>query len=118
MIVVGNERYIYKVFKRVPNSPYEWEKECSITFRGRPANQLEKKQYRIQQGVNGSSDSIFIISSNIPEGIKEKDKIVFLGKEWTVISIGYYFDSDRIVNPNIMSDEYIERRCPKGLNLQ
>ena len=118
MLVVGNERYIFELYKRVPNTPYEWEKECSLTFRGRPASQFERKQYRIQQGVNGGTDSIFVICSNLPEGIKEKDKIHFLGKEWTVASVGYYFDEARFVNPAIMSEEYIASRCPRGLNLQ
>lgn len=118
MIVVRNEKYEYKVFKRKPNSPYEWEKEPVVTFRGRPASQLEIKQYRIQKGVNGGTDSVFVICSNLPSEIEEKDKVVFLGKEWTVASVGYYFDKNRIVNPALFSDEYIANRCPKGINLQ
>ena len=118
MIVVGNERFTYTVYKRVPNSPYEWEKAPFATFRGRPASQLERKRYRIQQGVEGGSDSVFVISSNLPQGIKEKDKVLFLGKEWTVVSVGFYFDEARIINPAVMSDEYIQKRCPKGIALQ
>lgn len=118
MITVGNERFVYKVIKRVPNSSYEYEKEVSTIFKGRPANQYEIKQYRIQQGVNGNTDSIFVISSNLPAEIKPNDRIIFLGKIWTVMSTGYYFDNSRFVNPSIFSDEYIAARCPKGINLQ
>ena len=118
MLTVGNERWKFQVKKRLENTPYEWEKEVSIIFRGRPANQVEKKLYRVQQGVNGGSDSVYIISSNLPSDIKIKDKVIFMGKEWTVNSVGYYFDQARLVNPSFMSDEYLMKRCPKGLNLQ
>ena len=118
MIVVNGENYRFKVFKRKPNSPYEWEKESTITFKGRPASQFEKKQYRIQQGVNGGSDSVFVISSNLPKELGVKDKVLFQGKEWTIASIGYYYDQAKFINASLFSDEYIESRCPKGINLQ
>lgn len=118
MIVVRGENYKYKVYKRKENSPYEWEESPIVTFKGRPASQLEIKQYRIQKGVNGGTDSVFVICSNLPAIVDEKDKIFFLGKEWTVQSIGYYFDEAKFVNAGLFSDEYIAARCPKGLNLQ
>ena len=118
MITVSNERYIYEVYKRVRNSPYEWEKTPSLTFRGRPASQWEIKTYRIQQGVNGNNDSTYIICSNLPIELQPQDKIVFMGKEWIVESTGYYYDQARFVNPSVMSDDYIASRCPKGVALQ
>lgn len=116
--VTSNERYIFTLYKRKENSPYEWSDVPSCTFKGRPASQFERKVYRIQQGVNGGTDSIFVVCSNLPDNVKEKDKIVYLGKEWTVQSVGYYFDEARFVNPSIMSEEYIAKKCPKGMNLQ
>ena len=118
MITVGNERFILEVYKRALNSAYEWEEKPAIIFKGRPANQFERKNYRIQKGVDGGTDSVFVITSNLPSIVKEGDKITFLAKEWTVMSIGYYFDETRFINPGIMNDRYIESRCPKGLNLQ
>lgn len=118
MIVTNNERFTLTLYKRVLNSPYEWEKQPTITFKGRPASQKEIKQYRIQQGANGNSDSIFVTASNLPKNIAPNDKVVFMGKEWTVMSTGYYFDEARFVNAGLFSNEYIESRCPKGLNLQ
>ena len=118
MIVVHGETYILKRYPRKENSPYEWEDAPDLVFKGRPANQMERRAYRVQQGVNGGTDSVFVISSNLPSDIKAKDKIEFMGKIWTVESIGYYFDSNRIVNANIMSEEYIIDRCPKGINIQ
>ena len=117
-MVVNNERYKFIVYKRKPNTPYEWEQAPTLAFRGRPANQYERKQYRIQQGVNGNTDSIFVISSNLPKDVKPKDQVEFMGKKWTVASVGYYFDEARFVNPAIMSEEHIAAKCPKGLNLQ
>ena len=118
MLVTNNERWNFKVKKRLANSPYEWEKEVSLEFKGRPANQVEKKQYRVQQGVNGNTDSVYILASNLPSDLNIKDKVIYLGKEWTVMSIGYYFDQARFVNPGIMSEKAIIERCPKGINLQ
>ena len=118
MLVSNNERYLYKAYKRKENSPYEWEETPFALFKGRPANQMEKRQFRIQQGVNGNTDSVYILVTNLPEGLQIKDKVEFLGKEWTVVSIGYYFDSSRFVNPSLMTDEYIASKCPKGINLQ
>lgn len=118
MIPARGETYYFEVRKRKENSAYEYEENVSFGFFGRPANQIEKKNYRIQKGVNGNTDSVFILSTNLPENIDIKDKVYFLGKEWTVESIGYYFESNRIVNARIMSDKQIADRCPKGINLQ
>lgn len=118
MIPTNNEKFSLVLYKRSENSPYIWDKNPSITFKGRPASQKEIKTYRIQQGVNGNSDSQFVVATNIPDLVKPKDKIVYQGKEWTVMSIGYYFDEARFVNAGAFSNEYIEKRCPKGLNLQ
>ena len=118
MIPVNDERYELKLYKRIKNSNYEWEQIPKIIFRGRPANQVEKKNYRVQKGVNGNTDSVFVKATNLPEDVDVADQIVFLGKTWTVQSIGYYFDGALLVNPSVLSEEQIIERCPKGINLQ
>ena len=118
MIPTNNERFILVLYKCIKNSAYEWEKTPSCTFKGRPANQKEIRNYRIQQGVNGNSDSQFVLATNLPANVKPQDKIFYQGKEWTVMSVGYYYDSTRFVNEGAFRQEYIEKRCPKGLNLQ
>ena len=117
MLTVGNERYTFVLYRRIENS-YEYEETPYATFKGRPANQYEKRNFRILQGVNGNTDSQFIICTNLPKNIKPKDKIVFLGQEKIVESIGFYHDNSRLVNPGVLNDEYIIKRCPKGLNIQ
>lgn len=115
MLVVRGETYLATVYKRVKNSPYEYESEPFCTFKCRPANSREKKTYRLLQGVNTNNDSVFLITSNLPEGVDQKDRVVFLGDTKTCESVGYYFDSNQIVNAKIMSDQYILSRCPKGI---
>lgn len=117
MITARGETYILQRFPRVENSPYEFSDVPDLTFKGRPASQMEKRTYRIQQGVNGNSESVFVFCTVLPDGVKPKDKIRYLGKEWTVQSVGYYFDSSLVVNAEIFSDSYLADRCPKGLNL-
>ena len=118
MIPTNDERFILEVYKRKANSKYEWEDASSSSFRGRIASDIEKKNYRIQKGVNGNTDSTFIYCSNMPKTIDVGDKVKFMGKIWSVQSIGYYYNASRIINPNVMSDQQIIARCPKGINLQ
>ena len=118
MIVTRGENYPIKRFPRVKDSPYEFSPTPDLIFYGRPANNLEKKTYRLQQGVNANNYSVFVLCSNLPQDIKPQDKIEFMGKEWTIISIGYYFDSSRITNAKIFSNEYLEKRAPKGVVLE
>ena len=115
--LVTNEKYKFKLYKRVENSPYEWNVNPIRLFKGRPASNMERKQYRIQKGVDGGTDSIFIICSNLPKEVAIGDRIVFLGKEWMVNSIGYYFDEAKFVNPGLMNDNYVANKCPKGMNI-
>lgn len=118
MLVTQGETYRFERYPRIPNSPYEFDDVPDIYFKGRPANQVEVKSYRIQQGVNGSTDSVFVYCSNLPSEIRPEDRIKFMGKIWTVKSIGYYYDSTRVVNNGVMSEDYLASRCPKGMNLQ
>ena len=118
MLVSNNEKYLLKVYHKKPNSPYEYEPNCAFTFKGRPAGQEEIKKYRIQAGVNGNTDSVYILTSNCRGGeINVGDRIEFRGKIWTVQSRGYYYDEARFINPGIMSDEFISKKCPKGINI-
>lgn len=118
MIPVNDEKYELKLYAKIPNSPYKWEEAPSTIFKGRPASQVEVKKYRVQKGVNGNTDSVFLKCTNMPQEVSVGDKVSFLGKIWTVQSIGYYFDEARFVNAACLSEEAIIARCPKGLNLQ
>lgn len=116
MIPVSGENYVFELYKRIDNS-YEFEKK-PIFFNGRPAGNMEKRTYRILKGVESSNDSIFILSTYLPENLKERDRVKFLGKFWTISSIGYYYKENLLINPSLMSEEYIIKRCPKGIVLQ
>ena len=118
MIVTNDERYDFEKVSRIPNSAYEYETTVDITFKGRPANQVEKKNYRIQAGAHSSTDSTYIFSSNLPSEIKIGDKIRYLGKIWVVESVGYYLEQAIIINPSIFNEKYIADRCPKGITLR
>lgn len=117
MIVARGETYPLERFKRKDNS-FEWEDFPDIRFFGRPANNMEKRNYRVQQGVEGNTDGVYVLTSNLPKEIQPKDKIKFMGKIWTIASIGYYFDESRVVNASAFSDDYLISLCPKGLALQ
>lgn len=118
MIPARGENYEIKLYKRIPNSAYEWEERPSQVFFGKPAGKIEIRKYRVQKGVISTSDSTYVICTNMPQEVKDGDKVVFMGKEWQVESVGYFFDENLVVNPRIMSEEHIALRCPKGLTLQ
>ena len=118
MIVTNNERYKLDLIKRVLNSAYEYETFIELSFKGRPANQIEKKNYRIQAGVHGGTDSVYVFCSNLPSQINIGDKIRYLGKEWTVESVGYYLENVRVLNPELFSEEALAKKCPKGITLK
>lgn len=119
MIPTNGENLPIKLYKLKENSPYEYEKEPSTVFYGRPANAIEKNTYRIQKGVNSSSDGILVFCTNCPyDKIKDGDKVEFMGKVWTIASVGYYVQDTRLINSRHMNNEYILKRSPKGIRLQ
>ena len=115
MITAQGESIEFALYKRKENSPYEWEDSPALTFLGRLANDIERKQYRIQQGVNGSSESVYILCSNLPLELRVGDQIEYLGKKSTIQNTGYYLNQSRIVNFKIMNHDYIVSRSPKGI---
>jgi len=118
-IPVNNEHYDLEFFHRKENSSYEFEDAPFCVCKGRPANQFETKTFRVLKGVNGNDESLFVFSTNLPTTeIKPKDRVKFMGKFWSVQSVGYYLDAARLINPSCLSEEQIVERCPKGLNLQ
>ena len=101
----------------VEDNSYNFE-EISNTFKGRSASSLEKKQYNIQKGVKNADVSIYVYSTNMPEDIKPNDKVMFLGKIWTVETTGYYLDQSRIIDFSVFDPEYIKAVSPKGMTLK
>lgn len=118
MIPANNESFTLKKYDREENSPYIYKKVPSLIFKGRPANQREKKMYRITQGVQGNNESVYVFCTNLPQSVKPGDRIEFAGKFYTIESVGYYYTNNLMVNNGIMSDQYITERCPKGIALQ
>ena len=112
------ENCVVEVLKRKENSAYENELVVDFRFYARPAQSLEKKAYRLQKGVDMTSSDIFIVSSNLPDSVKDGDAVMYLGKKWVVTSVGYYLDQDYIINSGIMSDDYLKAHSKKGLTLK
>ena len=118
MIPTANEQIEGKVYKRISNSAYEYEKTPCIIFRCRLASSIEKKKYRVMKGVNATTDSTFLYATNLPYSeLKDGDKIELLGKIWTVESVGYYFEQSKVVNSGVMNDQYLFQKCPKGVTI-
>ena len=118
MITARGETYRLKRYPRIPDSPYEYADAPDIEFSGRPASKSEDKDYRVQQGVNANNGGIYVVATNLPSEIKPHDRIYFMGKMWSVVSVGYFYEENLIVNASAFSEEYIVARCPKGLALQ
>lgn len=117
MIPAIDENYTIKLKPTIPNSEFLSSDE-EIIVKCRPASNLEKKEYRIQQGVVGSEESVYIYCSNLTAPIKVGDRLEFLGQRKVVTSVGYYYDKNLFINPSAFDPEYIISKCPKGITLQ
>lgn len=111
------ETYVIKFLKRKENSPYEYDDKLSKTFKCRIAENQEISTYRLQLGVNANQESIYLICTNLPENLKPKDKVLFMGQIKTIESIGYFYNNNKLVNASLFNEEYIIARCPKGITL-
>lgn len=118
MNVVNGETSLCKITRRKANSPYDKEEANIGVFFCREANTMERKSYRVQQGVNATSKSTFLISSNMPTDIKDGDYVDYLGKQWIVESVGYYINDTNIMNRGIMDNDYLINISPKGITLK
>ena len=113
----NNETYEFKIISRKKNSAYETEPAKTFTFKGRVANTQERSKYRLQLGVNVNADSLYIFATNLPEDIKPGDRIIGIGLDESIESVGYYYDLNGIVNASLFSEDYIIARCPKGITI-
>ena len=113
------ETYELKLHKRERgNNAYTYSKDSVLIFKGRPANKMEVKIFRVVKGVNGSNNSITVYCSNLPNEVDVEDKVDFMGKIMTIKNIGLFFNDNGVVNASIFSNEYLEMRCPKGITLE
>jgi len=117
MLVAIGENYTLEKYDLQPNSKYEYNTFPSLSFKGKPVGKKDIKRYRIQQGVEGSTDSVYVQATNLPDEVKSGDRIKFMGKYWTVESIGVFIDTSLIINASLFNDDYIIKRSPKGLAL-
>ena len=112
------ETYVLKLYKRLRgNSIYEYPNTPILEFRGRPANRMETKLFRITKGVNGSTNSVTLVCSNLPSEVEPDDRVEFMGKIMLVKNIGYFYNDNGIENASIFSNEYLALRSPKGITL-
>ena len=113
-MVSRGETYVLKLYKRIKNSSYEYEDVPSATFHGRPAKPLVSYVRVLALRQLRTS----VLSSNMPEDISDGDRIEFLGKLWSVTSVGVYFEQGRFVNAGIMDSDKLMAKCPKGITLK
>lgn len=117
MLVAVGETDELKLYKHKENDKYNYE-DTPIIFYGKPASQMQKRNYRIQKGVVGKEDSQYIVATRLPIEIEPTDQIIYRGKKWFVGSIGYYEEQNNIVNRRIFNPDYIAKRSPKGITLE
>jgi len=118
MMVSRGETFLLELFKRKKNSDYEYEDAPCAWFKGRPAQALEKNSYAIQRGITNGNDEMYVFATNIPVEVSVGDRIRFLGKMWSVSSVGVYIEEARYVNAEIMDAGKLLASCPKGLTLK
>lgn len=112
------ETYNLKLYKRVRgNSAYQYEENSILSFKGRPANRMEVKLFRVLKGVNSATNGVMLVCSNLPNQVEIDDRVEFMGKVMLVKNIGYFYNENGIENNSLFSNEYLTLRCPKGITL-
>lgn len=117
-LVTRGETYDLALYKRDKNSSFSAEQVPDLTFKGRPAQNLEKNFYSIRSGVTGGMDEIYIFATHLPAEVSVGDRVFYLGKLWQVSSIGVYLEATRVVNASIMDSKKLMEKAPKGLTLR
>lgn len=117
-LVSRGETYTLTLYKRTKNSEYEADRLPDCTFKGRPAQPIEKNFYSIRNGVTSGTDEVYIYSSHLPTIVSVGDKVFYMGKFWQVGSIGVYLEATRVVNASIMDSKKLMEKAPKGLTLR
>ena len=115
--VVFGETVTIKHIKRIQNSAYEYESVDNGMFKAKIVGTKEKRTYRVQSGVNGGVDSLYLKVSNFNDDIKVGDYIEVLGETKLVNSVGYFYEESNLVNTSLFSNKYIINKCPKGINV-
>lgn len=117
-MVSRGEVYTLTLYKRKKNSSYEYEDVPALSFKGRPAKNLERNFYTIQSGITNGVDEIYIFSSSLPIEVSVGDRVFYLGKFWSVSSVGVYLEQGRFVNAGIMDAKKVIEKAPKGFTLK
>lgn len=117
-MVSRGEIYTLSLYKRKKNSAYEYEEKPVCVFKGRPARNVEKGSYAVQNGVMNGMDDTFIFATTLPTDVSVGDRVLYLGKFWQVSSVGVYLEELRLVNASIMDDRKLMEKAPKGLTLK
>lgn len=117
-MVSRGEIYTLELYKRKKNSAYEYEERPKCVFKGRPAKNVEKGSYSVQNGVMNGTEDTFIFATTLPTEVTAGDRVFYLGKFWQVSSVGVYLEELRLVNASIMDDKKLMEKAPKGLTLK
>lgn len=115
MRAVRNERFLAKLYKLKPNSAYEYETQPCAEFFCAPLSPVEMGSVRIESGLDGGEDGTTIITSNLYKEAKVGDRVEFMGKYWTIVSVGLYIDDWQMISPELFSDW--DTRYPRALGL-
>ena len=117
-MVSSGETWLLTLYKRKKNSQYEYEDTPLLTFYGRPTKAYEQTLYTVQTGVTNGADDTYVFSSNLPVEVSVGDRVLFLGKMWSVGSTGVYLEEGRYVNASVLDPDFILKNCPKGITLK
>lgn len=105
------------IYHRIKNS-HEYNMANPITFQCRIANQKELEHFYPLRGLNVHKTSIGLYTQdNILDLIEDDDKIVFMGQEYLIDSVGIYLQQSRMINQRNFNDSHVIENSPKGIRI-
>lgn len=118
MIQRANENLIATAYSREGNSVANYSEVPLCKFKCRVAESYEENSYQPIAGVFLNENHLTLYASRLEEKIKVGDKVVVLGQEHIVESIGYFISQSNQLHAYDLKPEELFKRSPKGIVLR
>ena len=105
------------LYHRVKNS-HEYDTEHPVTFECRTASEKELEHFYPLRGLNVHKTGLTLYTQHdILDVIEDDDKLVFMGQEYLIDSVGIYLSQSRMVNQRMFNDSHVIENSPKGIRI-
>ena len=110
------EHYTFTLFSRVENALDSFL-PAPVVFKGRLANEKEKNKFVVVNGILSENRGLYVVSTRLPSEVQINDRIMLNNNYYLVEAVGYYAQSENLLNESKFSPEFLTARYTKGIKL-